>query len=43
MFIYCKKCDWSQDDFWSKEYNPLKVLLSWQMLYHIHIMRVNME
>lgn len=23
MFVECRKCDWEQDDFWSKEYNPL--------------------
>ena len=25
MFIYCDCCGWQQDDFWSKEYNPIKV------------------
>jgi len=24
MYIYCKNCDWSQDDFWSWSYNPLR-------------------
>jgi hypothetical protein len=23
-FVHCHKCGWSQDDFWSKSYNPLK-------------------
>jgi len=27
MFIYCEKCNWTQDDFWSKEgYNPFDFL-----------------
>ena len=30
VYIYCKKCNWSQDDFWSKNYNPLKSLLDWE-------------
>jgi hypothetical protein len=26
MFVYCEKCDWSQDDFWDRRYNPIKFL-----------------
>ena len=27
MFIYCSKCNWSQDDFWSENgYNPFNFL-----------------
>jgi hypothetical protein len=22
-YLHCHSCDWSQDDFWSKHYNPL--------------------
>lgn len=22
-YLHCHSCDWSQDDFWSKRYNPL--------------------
>ena len=29
MFIYCKNCDWSQDDFWSEDYTPLTFLATW--------------
>jgi hypothetical protein len=25
-FVYCSKCDWSQDDFWSDRYNPFQYL-----------------
>ena len=24
MFIYCSRCDWNQDDFWSDDYNPIE-------------------
>lgn len=24
MYLKCKNCTWSQDDFWSKDYTPLK-------------------
>ncbi len=30
MFIYCQSCDWEQDDYWSKTYNPLRSLLDWE-------------
>jgi len=30
MFVHCVDCDWEQDDFWSKDYNPLKSLLDWE-------------
>jgi hypothetical protein len=23
MYLHCHSCDWSQDDFWSKHYNPM--------------------
>ncbi len=22
-YLHCHSCDWSQDDFWSKRYNPI--------------------
>ncbi len=22
-YLHCHSCDWSQDDFWNKKYNPL--------------------
>ena len=28
-FVYCRKCDWSQDDFWSKSYNPMNSPSDW--------------
>lgn len=28
-FIYCSKCDWQQDDFYSEHYNPAKHMLTW--------------
>ena len=28
-FIYCSKCDWQQDDFYSEHYNPAKSLKCW--------------
>jgi predicted nucleic-acid-binding Zn-ribbon protein len=30
VFVYCKNCDWTQDDFWSKDYNPIRSLLTWE-------------
>jgi len=30
MYLYCKNCGWEQDDFWDKNYNPLKSLIDWQ-------------
>lgn len=30
MFVYCRKCGWNQDDFWSDNYNPLKSLMDWK-------------
>lgn len=28
MFVYCRKCGWSQDDFYSRDgYNPTKFLI----------------
>ena len=27
MFVYCNKCNWTQDDFWSEDgYNPFDFL-----------------
>lgn len=26
MYVHCHSCPWSQDDFWSKRYNPVTVL-----------------
>ncbi len=28
MYVHCHSCSWSQDDFWSKSYNPATQL--WQ-------------
>ena len=30
MFLSCRNCTWQQDDYWSKEYNPLRNLLHWE-------------
>lgn len=30
MYLHCHKCGWSQDDFWNKSYNAIKVLLDWE-------------
>jgi hypothetical protein len=27
-YVYCRNCNWSQDDFWSESYNPLRYLLN---------------
>lgn len=29
-YAHCHNCGWEQDDFWSKDYNPLKSLLDWE-------------
>lgn len=29
-FVHCHSCDFSQDDFWSKSYNPIRILLHWE-------------
>jgi len=29
MYLRCRNCDWSQDDFYDKDYNPAKSLLDW--------------
>jgi hypothetical protein len=28
--VHCHVCEWSQDDFWSKDYNPVRFLLNWE-------------
>jgi len=29
-YLHCHSCDWSQDEFWSKDYTPLKSsIVSW--------------
>jgi len=30
MFLFCRNCGWEQDDYWSKDYNPLKSLRDWE-------------
>ena len=30
MYLHCHNCDWSQDDFWDKGYNPLKSMMYWE-------------
>lgn len=30
MYLRCKNCGWTQDDFWDESYNPLKSLLDWE-------------
>ncbi len=30
MYLHCHNCDWSQDDFWDKSYNPIRYLLDWE-------------
>lgn len=29
-FIYCKECEWGQDDFWNEQYNPFDSLMYWK-------------
>ena len=29
-YLHCHKCGWSQDDFWTKGYNPIRFLLNWE-------------
>jgi hypothetical protein len=29
-YVHCHTCEWSQDDFWSKDYNPVRFLLNWE-------------
>jgi len=26
-YLHCHSCEWSQDDFWTKRYNPLSLLI----------------
>ena len=28
MYLHCHSCNWEQDDFWSRHYNPLTVICS---------------
>jgi hypothetical protein len=30
MFLSCRTCNWQQDDYWDKQYNPLRNLLHWE-------------
>lgn len=30
MFLRCKACEWSQDDFWTKTRNPIRFLLQFE-------------
>ena len=30
MYIHCHACGWEQDDFWSKSYNPIQFLQSYE-------------
>ncbi len=27
MYLHCHACGWEQDDYWSKDYNPLRRIL----------------
>ena len=29
MYVRCQQCSWSQDDYWSEGYNPIKMLQDW--------------
>ena len=29
-YLHCHECGWSQDDFWTKTYNPLRYLQEWE-------------
>jgi len=29
-YLHCHNCGWSQDDFWSKSYNPIRCSLDWE-------------
>ena len=29
MYLHCHNCNWSQDDFYGKSYNPAKYLMNW--------------
>lgn len=28
--LHCERCPWSQDDFWSADYNPIKGVQFWE-------------
>jgi len=30
MHLQCHNCGWTQDDFWSEEYNPIRGLLNYE-------------
>jgi len=30
MYAHCHNCGWSQDDFWSENYNPIERLQNWE-------------
>jgi len=30
MYCHCYKCGWAQDDFWDKDYNPIRWLLQYE-------------
>jgi hypothetical protein len=27
-FVYCSNCNWAQDDFWNRQYNPIRYFLT---------------
>lgn len=30
MYLHCHSCEWEQDDYWNRTYNPFKSLLNWE-------------
>lgn len=32
-YIYCRECDWQQDDFWGRHYNPITKIWSYLKSY----------
>lgn len=29
-YVHCHECGWSQDDFWTESFNPVRFLLNWE-------------
>lgn len=43
-YLHCHSCDWSQDDFWTKTYNPLtKIWSDIEWLWKPRIMGMDID
>jgi hypothetical protein len=38
-YIHCHDCDWEQDDFWSRRYNPVQTFFSYVKSFRLWIPR----